>query len=232
MKSTSKAELLMHSFMCMTGGFLGAYTILNRGGNLGSAQTLNMIDIVLCLLGTNFTEFLIRIIGLLFYILGVFLYAVLIHKTKINMQRYAIIVDMAGFIILCIIPAEANPVIAIYPVFFMLSTQWSVFHGTDGYNSSSVFSTNNLRQATLALGEYVAVKDKALLKKAAYFINSVVWFHVGVAGAFFACNAFGIYAVLFCFIPSAFCMLLTFRNSRIFTAVRFAARKNRKPETV
>ncbi len=226
MKILNKADIIIHSSMCMIGGFLGAYTIINRCGNLGSAQTMNMIDIVLCIFGNNFGEFFSRLFGLIIYIFGVFLYSILVHKTKMNMRRYSIIIDMIGFAFLCFIPADANPILSIYPIFFMLSTQWSVFHGNGKYNSSTIFSTNNLRQAVLAFGDYLFVKDKALLKKSAYFANSILWFHIGVATSFFACSFFGIYAVLFCYIPAFVSLMFTFINVGSFNVSKKL--KNRK----
>lgn len=227
MKVLSKAEITIHSSMCFIGGFIGAYTILNRGGNLGSAQTLNMIDIVLTLCGRNFEELLIRIGGLLVYILGIFLCSILSNKTKINMQRYAVIIDMIGFVGLCFVPEDIDSIFALYPVFFMASTQWSVFHGMNGYNSSTIFSTNNLRQMILSISDYMCLKDKTLLKKAGFFANSVLWFHIGVAISYFACSSFKIYAILLCFIPALFSMFLTFKNSKLFNFIHISKRKNK-----
>lgn len=232
MKLAGKAEVVLHYAVCLIGGFIGAYAIINRGGNLASAQTLNMIDIVLTLCGRNFIECFIRIVALLIYILGVFLCSILSHKTKLNMQRYALIVDMIGFVLLCFIPEDVNDFLALYPIFFMISTQWSVFHGTNGYNCSTIFSTNNLRQMTLAIGDYICTKDKEALKKAGFYAGSILWFHIGVAVAYFTSLVFGIYSVLFCFVPAIFSMLITFRNSKAFTSAHFFGKKAEKAETV
>ena len=232
MKLAGKAEVVLHNTMCLIGGFIGVYAIINRGGNLASAQTLNMISIVLALCGRNFIECLIRVVALLIYISGVFLCSILSHKTKINMQRYALTIDMIGFITLCFIPENVNDFFALYPVFFMISTQWSVFHGTNGYNCSTIFSTNNLRQTILAIGDYICTKDRESLKKAGFYANSILCFHIGVAIAYFTSLAFGIYSVLFCFIPALFSMLITFRNSKLFTSVRFGKKKNKKLEEI
>ncbi len=213
MKLLDKRQLVIHSSMCVIGGFIGAYTIMNRGGNLGSAQTMNMIDIVLAICGRSFWDFLIRIGGLIIYTAGVFSCTVLSKKTKMNMQRYAITVDMIGFVGLCLIPENVNDFLALYPVFFIISNQWTVFHGMHGYNCSTIFSTNNLRQLVSSLGEYACDKDRAMLKKAGFFANSLLWFHLGVAAAYFGCTAFGIYSVLLCFVPALLSLALTFIKS-------------------
>ncbi|MBB2183471.1 DUF1275 domain-containing protein [Lachnospiraceae bacterium MD1] len=202
-------DLILHSIMCSIGGFMGGYAVLFRG-NLGSAQTINMIDIVLDIVGNNKTELLIRSIGFFLYILGMELVVLLSKKTKINLQRYSIFINMAGFLVLTIIPQQVNKVVGILPIFFMLSTQWSVFHGVRGYNSSTVFSTNNLRQMLLALNEYIISKDKKQRNTALYYINTLFWFHINIVVSYYAVKFFGIYASLFGFIYAVPALVITF----------------------
>lgn len=202
-------DLILHSMMCSIGGFMGGYAVLCRG-NLGSAQTINMVDIVLNIVGKNKEELLLRVIGLFLYIMGIELVVILSKKTKINMQRYSIVVDMAGFLILAMIPEQVNKVAGILPIFFILSTQWSVFHGERGYNSATVFSTNNLRQTLLALNEYAFTRDRKQLNKALYYINTLFWFHITVAISYFVVKYFGVYASLFGFIYAVPALATTF----------------------
>jgi uncharacterized membrane protein YoaK (UPF0700 family) len=192
-------DLILHSMMCSIGGFMGGYAVL-CSGNLGSAQTINMIDIVLNIMGKNKKELLLRVIGLFLYIMGIELVVLFSKKTKINLHRYSIVVDMAGFLILAMIPEQVNKVVGILPMFFILSTQWSVFHGERGYNSATVFSTNNLRQTLLALNEYAFSRDRKQLNKALYYINTLFWFHFNVVISYFAVKYVGVYAALFGFI--------------------------------
>jgi uncharacterized membrane protein YoaK (UPF0700 family) len=63
-------DIILHSLMCCIGGFLGGYALLCRG-NLKSAQTINMIDIVFGILGRNRDELLLRVIGLFLYFAGI-----------------------------------------------------------------------------------------------------------------------------------------------------------------
>jgi uncharacterized membrane protein YoaK (UPF0700 family) len=196
--------------MCAVGGFLGGYAVLTRAGIFGSAQTMNMVEIVCTLLGKDYLHFFLRILCLILYVTGILAGLVLMRKTKVNTQRYAILVDMVGMIILCLIPSDVDAVVGIMPIFFMMATQWTIFHGNGKYNSSTIFSTNNLKQMTLALGDYMMEKDAAHLEKAKYFGNSILWYHIGVVIAFFACRAFDLKACL-CALPIVSgAMVLTF----------------------
>lgn len=212
MNDQNKPDLYLHSIMCLIGGFIGGYAILNRCGNLGSAQTANLIYVVICFLGSNIYEFIIRIFGIILYIAGIEIYVYLKNKTNINVQRYGIYVLSIGCIILNFIPATNDPIVGLLPIFFMMSTQWSVYHGANGYNSSTIFSTNNLRQTALAVGEYICSKDKKQIEKAKFFANSLLWYHLGVAFSFFACRYFNVHASLFCLIPAGISLIITYKK--------------------
>lgn len=202
-------DVILHSLMCSIGGLIGGYAVVCRG-NLGSAQTLNIIEIVLGILGRNRAELLTRVIGLLLYLAGIEGALVLSKKTSINMQRYSIVVDMAGFLVLAAMPDNINGVVGILPMFFMFSTQWSIFHGTRGYNSSTIFSTNNFRQTVLSLGEYVLSRDREQLKMAMFFMNTLFWFNINVAVSYFLVKGFGVQACLFGFVYAVPALLITF----------------------
>lgn len=201
-----KKELFLHSNMCIIGGYLGAYALLCRCANFGSAQTNNMIQIFCCILGKDYMDFFLRILGLFVYAAAIVLCVVLSKKTSCNMQKYAITIDFIGMILLCFIPASVNPIIGILPIFFIMATHWSVFHGVGKYNSSTIFSTNNLRQMTVGISEYLLTKEETSLNKAKFYGNTLLWYHIGVILSFFACREFGIYASLCCipFTLSAF----------------------------
>jgi len=213
MDSQNKSDFYLHSIMCLIGGFLGAYAILSRSGNLGSAQTSNLIYVVFCFLGHNIKEFLLHFLGVILYFAGIELYVFISHKTNFNIQRYGIAVNMAGCILLSFIPSSIDPISGLLPIFFMMSTQWSVFHGANGYNSSTIFSTNNFRQTALGIGEYICSKDKAHMNKAKFFANSLFWYHLGVAVSFFACKFFNIQASLLVLIPCFIALLISYKDS-------------------
>ena len=58
-------ELFLHWLLTISGGFMGAYSIIALGGNFTNAITGNMINFMRSLSGGNFFEFIIRV-GVLF----------------------------------------------------------------------------------------------------------------------------------------------------------------------
>ncbi|MGN0482929.1 MAG: YoaK family protein [Lachnospiraceae bacterium] len=201
-------ELNLHRTMCLVGGFMGAYALLVRCNNFGSAQTTNMIYIITCLLGGNLLEFLVRIGGLIVYFSAIELTVYLETKTNIPLKRYTIFIECICLILLSLMPKDGDAILCLYPLFFMMSTQWCVFHGANGFNSSTIFSTNNFKQFSLALGHYLSEKDEASLEKMKLFANSLIFFHLGVAASFFACHAIQIQACWFAALPIAFAFFL------------------------
>lgn len=204
---SEKQILYLHCIMCIIGGFLGAYAILCRLMNFGSSQTANMIDILCTFFEGDFTDFLLRLSGLFLYVLAMVICLLLTKKTVFNVKRYAILIDMAGLILLTFIPPDINPILGILPIFFMMATQWSVFSGNGEFNSSTIFSTNNLKQFTFALTNYIMDKDKAQLRKAKFFGTSLLCYHIGVVFSFFVCRSFGTHGSL-CALPLTLCALI------------------------
>ena len=194
----SKRDMLLHSTMCIIGGFMGCYAIMCRSENLGSSQTSNLIQIFTCLFGRDIYDFLLRLCGMGLYVFAIIISTVLRKKTSCNMEKYAIAVDAAGLMALSLFPVSINPIIGILPIFFMMSTQWSVFHGLGEYNSSTIFSTNNIRQCVTALSEYIIDKNSQQKDKSMFFGNSLLWYHIGVIFGFFACKFCSIYGSLLC----------------------------------
>lgn len=201
MKEKNKIEVYLHCIMCLVGGFMAAYALLNRFDILGSAQTSNMIHLVFNIIGRDGAEVCIRLGALAIYILAMLITVFLMNKTSVNLCRYAIMVNAAGFFILPFIPKSWNPILALYPVFFMTATQWCVFHGAKGYSCSTIFSTNNLKQTVVSIGTYFFKRDKTDLEKGLFFLMSLFWYHLGVAISYISFLVLGLKASFLCLIP-------------------------------
>src|SRR5699024_11733141 len=54
-----------------------------------------------------------------------------------------------------------------------LAFQWCIFKGAMGYTSSTIFSTNNIKQTVVSLTEYFLIQDTTIkqekLKKGCFF---------------------------------------------------------------
>ena len=199
--------------MCLNGGFLGGYSLLCRNGNFGSAQTTNMFQIIFTLFGKNLVEFSTRLFGLSLYSLGILICTFLINRKLFDMQRYAILVNSLGVVLLSILPTKIDPLIGILPIFFMTSTQWSIFHGTENYNCSTIFSTNNVRQFVSSMGDYLINKKDDQKDKMLFYALTLFWFYFGAFISFVSCNKLEVHASLVCIPFMLFAWMLTLENN-------------------
>ena len=186
-------ERRLHLNMTLIGGFMVGYGALNRHDILGSAQTGNMISIAMDAVGHIDEQWLFRILALLIYIASVSLAVVISHKiSKINLKGLSILINGAALLLVGFYPAEMNPLVALFPLFFATAFQWCSFKGADGFASSSIFCTNNLRQCVTGFTEYLCSKDEQSLHRGIYFGKVLLSFYGGVMLSFLACQVFAL----------------------------------------
>lgn len=204
----------LHFVMAFTGGFLGAYTLLNHHDLFGNAQTTNMIYIVTDLVGHNIVDFMFRVMDLVVYAFG-FACTVFIPKyTKWNRQLISIFLNVAAGLSLCFMPEEMNDFLAICPVLFATAFQWNSFSGAEGFTSSTIFSTNNLRQFITSFTEFLCDHDKEHLKKTKFFGGVLLSFHIGAVISYIVYLKFASKGGFICIFPAmAALYLLSMENA-------------------
>ena len=129
-----KHDEILHFNMALIGGILGAYAILNWCDVLGSAQTSNMIHLMMDIVGGNIPGIIIRLGSVVIYIIGLISTVIIKNYTKINVHIYSVIVDAITVIMVGIMPKNLDVIIALYPIFFAMAVQWNSFPGVHGYN--------------------------------------------------------------------------------------------------
>ena len=191
MENKKKYETPLHYMMAFVGGFFGVYAILSFCDLFGNAQTANMIYFVTDLLGHDFADACLRLGGVLLFMAAITLTVWLPRHSSINLQVASIFLDGAAAVLIGLFPMDIHPVLALYPFFFATAFQWNSFKGAKGFASSTLFSTNNLKQFTMAVTEVFLNKDKTHTVKAKFFGCTLLSFHVGVACSFAARSLIG-----------------------------------------
>lgn len=214
MEQSERQEVMLHYIMSVVGGFIGCYTLQNRSDIFASAQTGNALKLVMDLLGGDLIQVLVRIFALLIYVFATALTVLLPKYTKINMHLFCILIDAAVLITIGFLPLQMDPIVALYPVFFMAAIQWNSFRGACGYLSSTVFSTNNIRQAALSFTSYLCDRNPGELHKMKFFLGTLLFFHAGAAVSFFASKFAGLRSSWFCLIPLAAAFFLYQRKQK------------------
>lgn len=185
--------------MAAVGGFFGVYALLARGGTFGSSETSNLIYLVVAGLDGTWSSALVRLGGTACYIAGI-VFAVLWRRRgqMTALRRLSVAVDLAACAALAWIPAETDPVLALYPMFFATAVQWVAYSQAAGYNCATIFSTNNLRQFTEGATEYLCSRDAEALRKLRFYGGTLVCFHLGVAWGWWCTGLWGIGGIWGC----------------------------------
>lgn len=201
MQKKKKICQYIHYNMAVCGGIFGTYGILNRCDVIGNAQTSNLIHLVLDILCKDVGQVMIRFIAFLIYMCGT-MFTVLIPKyTKWNIRLVSVLVDFVAMLILFFLPEEMNTVVALYPIFFAMAFQWNVFADIYGYASSTIFSTNNVRQMTISLTKYICNRDKEDWKRAKFYAGVLLFFHIGVGITFIFGRILGLKSIIVAIVP-------------------------------
>lgn len=180
----------------MMGGILGGYAVAGFHGMFASAQTANLIALVELLVGKNMIDAAYRVGSLLVFIAGIAGSEYIKLKKPWNVEKIAVVIDMAVAFWMAFGPLSENTVCALYPIWFAAAFQWNVFEGTEGYKSSCVFSTNNLKQFVLSWIRYFIQGEEKEKQRAAHFGKVLVCFHVGVVAACLCYPLLGRWTVL------------------------------------
>ena len=216
-----RLDAILHWNISLVGGFLGAYAILLHVGNFGSAQTGNLMEMGAELVSMEWFNVLLRLAALVLFGLGVASAYLLTNFTKINMRKLALWVDAAALALASMLPLEPA-LVGIYPIFFASAFQWGVCSGADGFNSATIFMTNNFKQSVLGWLQYGLTKDKEFKRKAILYTYTVISFFLGVVLGAWAVGQFGIYSAYVGFLPLAV--------ARTFIAVGTAPLESETPE--
>ena len=201
--SAQNREAHIHYIVAFIGGFLGIFPIVNSVHLLGSAQTSNLIDIVLAVLRGDWSSLVWHLLGMFLYCIPVFLVTFLPKHSRLNVKILAMAVDALCALVMWRFPIERNLPLTVYlyPTFFAMAFQWCAFKGAYGFTSSTIFSTNNLRQFVSSLTEVFCNGDKSFSLKAKIFGLTLLAFHLGVAVSGILWNFFGNAGFLFAFLP-------------------------------
>lgn len=193
-------DMYRHFAFACVGGYFASYAILTRFGVMANAQTMNLVELVLTALTGSWAAAVQHLGSFVIYVAGTMLTVLLPRRLGWSVRRLSPFVSAAAAVAMAFIPMDTPVIVSLYPIFFAVSFQWSSYHGADGFYSSTIFSTNNTKQASLSLAEYLCDGDKAHLRKTQLYALTLLHFHLGVALGYLAVKAFAQYGS-FCLLP-------------------------------
>lgn len=191
----------LHYTMSLIGGISGSYAILIRGGNFGAAETTNLIELFLDMARFDLPDILIRLGILCLYSSSIVLAHLAEKKLPSGNIRLCLAAESLCILLAGFLPISVHPLVALYPIFAMSALQWQTFTCPETYNSSTIFSTNNLKQALLSWTDYRLERNPSQTARAVFFTMTLAFFHAGVLLGWFAVQAFGTRAIWTALLP-------------------------------
>ncbi|WP_342769189.1 YoaK family protein [Lactobacillus xujianguonis] len=141
----------MAAALTFTGGFIDAYTYIQRGQTLSSGQTGNIIFLSSALAKGNWIGVINRGATILAFILGLIVVTLIQLSSKskywriIEMTPIFLITFLVGFL-----PTSFPNYIIVPALAFGLSMQSGAFRKIEGQGYSNVFTSGNLRKTALS----------------------------------------------------------------------------------
>lgn len=178
-----RAEEWLHYLMTVVGGFLGGYAICSHGQAFGSAQTGNLLSIMVDLAYQSTSETIWKLGAFLLFSLSMSLAYLIARCTSWNMRVPCLWLDGGALVLTMLLPDTVPSTAWLYPIFIASSFQWGTYSGARGYSSPSLFLTGNLKQCVLSWTEYAVSREKKEKDKAWFYTVVILAF---LAGAYFA----------------------------------------------
>ncbi len=164
------------------GGFIDAYTFVQRGGVLAAGQTGNLVFLSVDIAQRNLPGALTKICTVLFFIVGVSLVGVLNHHLGAHSHYWRLPILVAEFgvcLLVGALPKTTNNLFIVPLLALVMSMQTTAFSQIAGHGYNNVFSTGNLKKATIAITNYLINRDRTDLTTGLVYWELVLCFASG-----------------------------------------------------
>ncbi|MCY9807552.1 YoaK family protein [Lentilactobacillus senioris] len=196
-KKETLTELYSTQFMANAlvaiGGFIDAYTFVQRGGVMAAGQTGNIIFMSVNVVNRDFLGVKTKLATMLAFALGCFIGQIIkeVHKTH-YWRIPTLILETLVFFIVGWLPTSL-PNVAIVPALaFVMAMQTTTFNEIEGQGYNNVFSTGNLKKSMVGLASYLFTKNRKQLKSGLTFLGLVLSFAIGAMISAVMQNYFGL----------------------------------------
>ena len=159
-------------FLALSGGFMDAYSYINRGKVFANAETGNIILMALkvCAVGVAICEI------------------IKYRKERINMihwRQILVLFEIFAFIVVGFLPQEMNRV-ANSIISMISGIQFATFPKIRGTAMATTMCTGNLKTGTQNMYRGIKNGDKSAIEKGLYYYVCILVFILGTTVGYFA----------------------------------------------
>ena len=176
-------------FLALSGGFMDAYSYINRGKVFANAETGNIILMALKVCEGKFFEAVNYLIPIISFAVGVAICEIIKYrKERINMihwRQILVLFEIFAFIVVGFLPQEMNRV-ANSIISMISGIQFATFPKIRGTAIATTMCTGNLKTGTQNMYRGIKTGDRSAIEKGLYYYVCILVFIAGTAIGYFA----------------------------------------------
>ena len=176
-------------FLALSGGFMDAYSYINRGKVFANAETGNIILMALKVCEGKFFEAVNYLIPIISFAVGVAICEIIKYrKERINMihwRQILVLFEIFAFIAVGFLPQEMNRV-ANSIISMISGIQFATFPKIRGTAIATTMCTGNLKTGTQNMYRGIKTGDKSAIEKGLYYYVCILVFILGTMVGYFA----------------------------------------------
>lgn len=182
-------SIMVGIFLALSGGFMDAYSYINRGKVFANAETGNIILMALKVCEGKFFEAVNYLIPIISFAVGVAICEIIKYrKERINMihwRQILVMFEIFAFIVVGFLPQEMNRV-ANSIISMISGIQFATFPKIRGTAIATTMCTGNLKTGTQNMYRGIKTGDRSAIEKGLYYYVCILVFIAGTAIGYFA----------------------------------------------
>lgn len=208
-------SIMVGILLALSGGFMDAYSYINRGKVFANAETGNIILMTLKICEGKFLESVNYIIPILSFAIGVAICEIIKHrKEKINIihwRQIIVVFEIAAFVFVAFLPQDMNQ-IANSIISMISGVQFATFPKVRGTAMATTMCTGNLKSGTQNMYRGIKTGDKSALEKGLYYYVCIFVFIIGTMVGYLFVKLWAEKAILLAAVAMLIIFLMMFRE--------------------
>lgn len=208
-------SIMVGILLALSGGFMDAYSYINRGKVFANAETGNIILMTLKICEGKFLESINYLIPILSFAIGVAICEIIKHrKEKINIihwRQIIVVFEIAAFVFVAFLPQDMNQ-IANSIISMISGVQFATFPKVRGTAMATTMCTGNLKAGTQNMYRGIKTNDKSAFEKGLYYYVCIFVFIIGTMVGYLFVRLWAEKAILLAAVAMLIIFLMMFRE--------------------
>ena len=166
--------------LTFSGGFIDAYTFIDRGQTLVGGQTGNVVFLSVELIHQNLVGAEVKLASGLAFMAGILLVSLLRTRLHGDFWRLMTILPMMiGCFIVGFLSTDIPNIYIVPPLSFASGMLTTAFGEAEGLDYNNAFMTGNIKKTMMALGAFLTNPNAQTLKNSLVFFSLITSFASG-----------------------------------------------------